>query len=78
MTTTSSQTPSELRANFIEQQKKVAEEIQQLEVELNRRKELFLKLQGAIESMNILEPPTESTEPTEQTPDEAVTGTVEE
>jgi hypothetical protein len=77
MTATPTQTPSELRANFIDQQKKVAEEIQQLDVELNKRKELFLKLQGAIESMNILEPPTD--EPEKFEPEEpTASGSVEE
>jgi hypothetical protein len=78
MTATPTQTPAELRANFLEQQKKCAEEIQQLDAELARRKELFLKLQGAIESMNILEPPTEGEQVTLPETTSDASGTVEE
>ena len=72
--TSSSMTPEQLLENFKTQQKTAAENIRQLEVELAKQKELYVKLQGAIEGMQILSPEEESTE-TESVaiPDEAVT-----
>lgn len=56
MTTEQTRTPEELLANFKEQQKTVGEELQKLEIEVAKRKELFVKLQGAIEGLTILAP----------------------
>lgn len=66
-------TPEQLLENFKNQQKTAAENIRQLEIELSKQKELYVKLQGAIEGMQILSPEEESTE-TESVaiPDEAV------
>ncbi len=64
MTTEQPTTPEQLLANFKEQQKTVGEELQKLEIEINKRRELFVKLQGAIEGVTILAP--ESTEETEE------------
>tara|TARA_Y100000389_G_C17463852_1_gene523858 strand:+ start:259 stop:501 length:243 start_codon:yes stop_codon:yes gene_type:complete len=76
MTTSNQATPEELIKSFKEQQKKVGEELQQLEIELAKRKELFVKLQGAIEGITILAPETTETEETTEVPEaspEAVT-----
>lgn len=67
MTTENQATPEELIKSFREQQKKVGEELQQLEIELAKRKELFVKLQGAIEGITILAPETAETAETEET-----------
>lgn len=72
MTTENQATPEELIKSFREQQKKVGEELQQLEVELAKRKELFVKLQGAIEGITILAPETAETEETTEVPDASV------
>ena len=40
----------------IEQEKKTAEALQQLDAETARQKELYLKLQGAIEGIELLHP----------------------
>jgi hypothetical protein len=55
----------QLLQNFREQQKTVAENIQKIEFQLNQQKELFLKLQGAIEAFELVHPPEseETTEP---------------
>lgn len=66
MTTEQPATPEQLLANFKEQQKTVGEELQKLEIEINKRRELFVKLQGAIEGVTILAP--ESTEEVEEAP----------
>ena len=62
-------TPEELLKNFKEQQETVAEELRKLDTELNQKKELYIKLQGAIEAIDILAPEeettTEETAPTE-------------
>ena len=68
MTTENQATPEQLLANFKEQQKTVGEELQKLEIEINKRRELFVKLQGAIEGITILAPETaESVESEEET-----------
>ena len=72
MTTENQATPEELIKSFREQQKKVGEELQQLEIELAKRKELFVKLQGAIEGITILAPETAETEETTEVPDASV------
>ena len=50
-------TPEELLKNFMSQQQEVTAELRKLETELTHKRELFLKLQGAIEALNILEEP---------------------
>lgn len=77
--TTSSMTPEQLLENFRSQQKTAAENIRQLETELAKQKELFVKLQGAIEGMTILAPPEEPEEEITSVPEaspEAVTETM--
>ncbi len=59
MTTENQATPEQLLVSFKEQQKTVGEELQKLEIEINKRRELFVKLQGAIEGITILAPETE-------------------
>jgi hypothetical protein len=59
MTTENQATPEQLLVSFKEQQKTVGEELQKLEIEINKRRELFVKLQGAIEGVTILAPETE-------------------
>lgn len=49
-------TPEELLKNFKEQQATVAEELRKLDSEMNQKKELYVKLQGAIEGLTILAP----------------------
>ena len=55
-TPTAPQSPEEMLENFREQQKKTAEALQQLDAETARQKELYLKLQGAIEGIELLHP----------------------
>lgn len=57
-----SMTPEELLKNFKEQQATVAEELRKLDAELAKQKELYVKLQGAIEGLTILVPEEETTE----------------
>lgn len=59
-------TPEELLNNFKEQQATVAEELRKLDAELAKQKELYVKLQGAIEGLELLNPE----ETTEETPSE--------
>lgn len=54
--TSSSMTPEQLLENFKTQQKTAGENIRQLETELAKQRELFIKLQGAIEGIQILAP----------------------
>ena len=54
--------PEQLLENFTTQQAQVAEEIRKLDNELAQKKELYIKLQGAIEGLTLLNPPTESPE----------------
>lgn len=58
-------TPEELLKNFKDQQATVAEELRKLDSELTQKKELYVKLQGAIEGIGILAPEEETTEETE-------------
>jgi hypothetical protein len=76
MTTENQATPEELLKSFREQQKKVGEELQQLEIEVAKRKELFVKLQGAIEGVTILAP--EASDEVPETSDEVPEASVEE
>lgn len=55
-------TPEELLKNFKEQQATVADELRKLDAELTQKKELYVKLQGAIEGIGILAPEEETTE----------------
>ena len=60
-------TPEQLLENFKSQQQAVAEEIRKAEMELAQKKELYVKLQGAIEGFTLLNGETEEPEvsPTE-------------
>ena len=64
-TPTAPQSPEEMLENFREQQKKTAEALQQLDAETARQKELYLKLQGAIEGIELLHPEAKKDETTE-------------
>ena len=55
-TPTAPQSPEEMLDNFKTQQKQTSERLQQLTAELDRNKELYLKLQGAIEGIELLHP----------------------
>ena len=55
-TPTAPQSPEEMLENFRAQQKQTGERVQPLSAELDRNKELFLKLQGAIEGIELLHP----------------------
>jgi hypothetical protein len=46
--------PTQLIENFKTQQAQALEDIKKLETELLQKKELYLKLQGAIEGMELL------------------------
>lgn len=62
-------TPEELLNNFKEQQATVAEELRKLDAEMAKQKELYVKLQGAIEGLTILAPEEETTEETASEPE---------
>ena len=47
-------TPEQLLENFKVQQKQVMDEIRKAEEELLQKKELYVKLQGAIEGLELL------------------------
>ena len=47
-------TPEQLLENFKLQQQTVSEEIRKLDTELATKKELYVKLQGAIEGLDLL------------------------
>ena len=64
-TPTAPQSPEEMLENFRDQQKKTAETLQQLDAETARQKELYLKLQGAIEGIELLHPEVKKDETTE-------------
>ena len=73
--TSSSMTPEQLLENFKTQQKTAGENIRQLETELAKQRELFVKLQGAIEGIQILAPeelPVETEESDAETVAEAL------
>ena len=61
-TPTAPQSPEEMLENFRSQQKQTGERVQQLSAELDRNKELYLKLQGAIEGIELLHPEAAKTE----------------
>lgn len=52
-------TPEQLLENFKTQQAQLAEELRKLDTELAQKKELYVKLQGAIEALTILNPEEE-------------------
>jgi len=52
-------TPEQLLENFRNQQAQTMEEIRKLDAELAQKKELFVKLQGAIEGITLLNPEEE-------------------
>jgi len=57
-------TPEQLLENFKTQQAQTMEEIRKLDAELTQKKELYVKLQGAIEGLTLLNPEQlESEEP---------------
>ncbi len=66
-------TPEQLLENFKTQQQTVMEEIRKLDAELTQKKELYVKLQGAIEGLELLNPQEESETETVTVPDVAVT-----
>jgi hypothetical protein len=49
-------TPEQLLENFKTQQAQTMEEIRKLDTELAQQKELYVKLQGAIEGLTLLNP----------------------
>lgn len=53
-------TPEQLLENFKTQQQTVMEELRKLDAELTQKKELYVKLQGAIEGLTLLNPEEES------------------
>ena len=53
-------TPEQLSEYFKNQQAQVIEEIKKLDAELAQKKELYVKLQGAIEGLQLLNPEEES------------------
>lgn len=69
-------TPEQLLENFKNQQAQTAEEIRKLDAELAQKKELYVKLQGAIEGLTILAPEESAEE--ETTVPEASPETVDE
>ena len=78
-TPTAPQSPEEMLENFRAQQKVTGEQIQKLDAELSRQRELFVKLQGAIEGIELLHPEAKTEETTDTTPEaspEAVTEAV--
>lgn len=60
-------TPDQLLENFKTQQAQVADEIRKLDAELAQKKELYVKLQGAIEGLTLLNPPEEAATETADT-----------
>ena len=56
-------TPEQLLENFKTQQQTVADEIRKLDTELAQKKELYVKLQGAIEGLTLLNPEEAEAEP---------------
>lgn len=62
-------TPEQLLENFKNQQAQTMEEIRKLDTELVQKKELYVKLQGAIEGLQLLNPEEESGTETVSVPD---------
>jgi hypothetical protein len=57
----------DLKENFTNQFNAVVDEINNLESQLVAKKEMALKLKGALEALNILEPPEVVEEPEQET-----------
>jgi hypothetical protein len=55
-------TPEQLLENFKTQQAQTMEEVRKLDAELAQKKELYVKLQGAIEGLTLLTSPEEAVE----------------
>ena len=53
-------TPEQLLENFKTQQAQTMEEIRKLDADLAQKKELYVKLQGAIEGLTLLNPEEQS------------------
>lgn len=60
--------PATLRENFTTQLETALTEIKNLEAQLQARRELALKLKGALEAIDIIEPPAAPEEPAEAEP----------
>jgi hypothetical protein len=60
--------PATLRENFTTQLETAIAEIKNLEAQLQAKRELALKLKGALEAIDIIEPPTVTEEPVEAEP----------
>jgi hypothetical protein len=58
-----------LRENFTQQFNSTIEEIKNLQAQVEAKKELALKLKGALEAIDLMEPPEETTEPEVVTPE---------
>jgi hypothetical protein len=71
-------TPEQLLQNFKNQQQALVEEIRKLDAELAQKKELYVKLQGAIEGLTILAPESEEEEEASETAETADTEVVTE
>ena len=60
--------PATLRENFTTQLETALSEIKNLEAQLQARRELALKLKGALEAIDLIEPPAVPEEPAEAEP----------
>ena len=58
--------PAALRENFTAQFNAAVEEIKTLESQIVTKKELALKLKGALEALDLMDPPEERQEPVEE------------
>ena len=66
-------TPEQLAENFKTQQAQVVEDIKKLDDELTQKKELYLKLQGALEGLELLNPQEETSTEVQTADTEVVT-----
>ena len=60
--------PSALRENFTTQLETAISEIKNLEAQVVAKRELALKLKGALEALDLVDPPAETEEPVEEEP----------
>ena len=60
--------PATLRENFTTQLETAITDIKNLEAQLQAKRELALKLKGALEAIDIIEPPVAPEEPAEAEP----------
>jgi|TARA_B100001063_G_C16769444_1_gene560678 hypothetical protein len=58
-----------LRENFTQQFNSAIEEIKNLQAQVEAKKELALKLKGALEAIDLMDPPEETVEPEVATPE---------